>query len=165
MGDLPPERHRISPDTLPTPFSADQIREACAPGRSNSFLVVKAGSDPYVGRWEFVAGDAVGADSLRWNETPDGTPLGPREPAHGTWAEFQHHAAYPADRTVITAETIDVPAGRYECWCYTTTEPGREVTRAWFARDLPGPPVRVVTEAGGEVVFSSTLIAVVDPRV
>jgi len=164
MGDLPPESHRLTPDTLPTPFSADQIRDACRPGRSNSFLVEKPGFDAYVSRWEFVTGDDAGADSVRWTETLDGEALGPREESHGTWGEFQHHAAYPADRTVISAESIDVPAGRYACWCYTTTDPGHEVTRAWFARDLPGPPIRVVTEVDGTTVFSSTLIAVVDPR-
>ena len=30
---LPPDSHRLQPDHLPTPFSADQIRDACQVGR------------------------------------------------------------------------------------------------------------------------------------
>jgi len=158
MIDPPPDAHRLTPDTLPTPFSAQQIREACAPGRSNTFRVERQGDDPYVARWEFVDGDEDGADSLRWTESLEGLRLEAPSPSASRWSELQAHASYPASTTTIAVETIDIPAGRFECWVYTTELEGSEVARAWFAKDLPGPPVLVRSEVGGTIVFSSTLI-------
>ena len=164
MPDMPPEEHRLTPDTLPTPFSAAQIRAACAPGRSNTFRVDRRDAAPYLMQWEFVGGDEEGAESVRWTEALDGTPLEERTTSRSRWTEFQGHASYPVNSTTIGTDTIEIPAGRFECWLYTTRSDDGEVTRAWFARNLPGPPVLVRSEAGGAVEFSSTLVRVAGPR-
>lgn len=164
MGDvLPPESNRMSPDELPTPFSAEEIRAACAPGRSNTYLVEKAGADPYLMRWEFVDGDDEWGESQRWTETPSGERRDEPASSRARWTEFQGHASYPAATTKVSPVALSIEAGEFECWLYTTEEEG-STTRAWFARTLPGPPVRVVEEAGGAVEYSSTLVAFADPR-
>jgi hypothetical protein len=163
MVPLPPESHRLQPDTHPTPFSAAEISRACAPGRSNTFLVERAGESPYLSRWEFTAGDEQESVGVRWTETTDGTVIEPRTKSRATWRELQEHASYPTVTTAVTEEVAVVPAGRFACWVYTTEDDGT-TTRAWFAKDLPGPPIMVRAEAGGSIVFSSTLMAVTDPR-
>ena len=64
--------HQFRPGDQPTPFSADEIRRGCPPGRTVRTLVVRAGQEPYVHVTRFSTGDGDGADQELWTETPDG---------------------------------------------------------------------------------------------
>jgi hypothetical protein len=149
--------HLLRPDHLPTPFTAAQIRAASRPGRTVRSLIVEPGSDPYVRVTRFLSGDAVGGEREFWTETPDGRPIGERERGHATWLELQAHASMPADATRIDEETIDIPAGHYDCLRYTRVD-GDTIDTFWFARSAPGMPLRYEQHVGGELVFSSTAI-------
>lgn len=154
---MPGDPHVLRADHLPTPFTAAEIREGCPPGRTIRSLVVRAGADPVVSVNRFVAGDADGADGEHWTETPDGRQL--TEPAadRSTWLELQGHASMPADATNIDEETIDIPAGRYDCLRYTRVD-GDTVDTFWFARAAPGMPLRYEQRVNGELVYSLTVI-------
>jgi hypothetical protein len=147
--------HRLRPDHLPTPFSAAEIRAGCPAGRTVRSLVVLPGQDPYVRVVRFTQVDEEGADQESWTETPDGTRLTEHERRRSTWLEFQGHASMPADSTEIAEETIDIPAGRFDCLRYTTRD-GDTVSTFWFARSAPGMPLKFEERANGELVFSST---------
>jgi len=54
-------------------------------------------------------------------------------------------------------EELSIPSGRFACLRYTRTDPDA-VWRFWFARELPGQPVRYEREVSGEIVFSAILI-------
>lgn len=161
--DLPPQHHRLADDRHPTPFSAEQIRAACAPGRLNAYLVVAAGADAYVDTWWFESGDEEGAEMAHLRSTAAGVPLGEPETSRATWRELQAHASYPAATTEVTTGQITTAAGTFDAWCYLTRGEAGEVTRAWFARTLPGPPVLMVTEKDGTEVFRYELREVVVP--
>lgn len=159
MADDP---HVLRPDHLPTPFTAAEIRAGCPPGRTVRSLVVETGAESIVRVTRFVSCDADGADRESWAETPDGRRLTEPTPDHSTWLEFQEHASMPADATRIDEETIEIPAGTYDCLRYTRVD-GDTIATFWFAKAAPGMPLRFEERVGGELVYSSTAIEDVRP--
>lgn len=160
--DLPPEANRLRADHLPTPFSAADIRRACAPGRRNVFLIEAAGESHHL-IWEFVAADDDGGEGVSEQRSLEGDQLSPPTRDRSTWAELQAHASFPASQTEITPTVIDTPPGAFPAWLYTISD-GTTIKEAWFARDLPGPPVRIVTAQDGRQTSAMTLIEFTDPR-
>ena len=150
--------HQFRPGDRPTPFSADEIRRGCPPGRTIRTLVVRAGQDPIVHVIRFLTGDEDGADQESWNETPDGIRLSDTETGHSNWRELQGHASMPADRTDVTEEEIEIPAGRYACLRYTRTDEDG-VGVFWFAKSAPGMPLKFERRVDGQTVFSSTTLS------
>jgi hypothetical protein len=162
MAPLPPDEHRMRPDHSPTPFSAEQIREACAPGRVNVYLIEERDAEPVLLRWEFVAGDADSAEAVYQTVTEDGTAIGEAARSTSRWADLQAHASHPADTTEIVEGAVTVPAGTFECWRYAVRD-GTILSTSWFAKDLPGPPVLKVDRVDGETVATMTLQEVILP--
>lgn len=160
---LPPERHRLDASHHPTPFSAEEIRAACAPGRRNVFRVAAAGAEPYLDTWTFDGGDATRGTMSHLRTGLDGMPRSELEQSEATWGELQAHASYPVATTGLTVSAVSVGAGTFEGWRYETVE-GDTVTRAWFARTLPGPPVLIVAARRGVEVLRYELLAFEDPR-
>jgi len=72
---MPADSHQLHLGHRPTPFTADEIRVGCPPGRTVRSLIVEAGKEPYVHVTRFVSGDADGAEQESWTETPDGARL------------------------------------------------------------------------------------------
>jgi hypothetical protein len=126
-------------------------------GRTVRSLIVDGGAEPYVRVTRFVAGDSEGGERDVWTETLDGRPLTELERGYATWLELQEHASMPADATRIDEESIDIPAGRYDCLRYTRLD-GDTVDTFWFAKAAPGMPLRFEQRVDGELVFSSTAI-------
>jgi hypothetical protein len=149
--------HQLSADDLPTPFSAAEIRDGCPPGRALRFRMERAGQDPVVRISRYVETDTDGAVQETWTEDREGRRLSDPERERSTWLELQEHASFPRATTVRTEEELEIPAGRFGCLRYTRTDPDA-IWRFWFARDLPGQPVRYEREASGQIVFSATLI-------
>jgi hypothetical protein len=148
---------QLHPDHLPTPFTADEIRVGCQPGRTVRSLVVKAGEDPVVHVTRFVSADAEGAEQESWAETTDGTRLSEPERRRSPWLGFQEHASFPAATTDVADEEIEIPAGRFAGLRYTNRS-GETVRSFWFASLVPGMPLRFEERINGVVVFSSTAI-------
>lgn len=151
------DSHQLHPDHLPTPFSADEIRVGCQPGRALRSLVVEADRDPIVRVTRFVSADGGGAEQESWEEALDGRQLGEPVRRRSTWLSLQEHASFPAATTERTEEEIEIPAGRFDCLRYTTRE-GETVRTFWFARSAPGMPLRFDERVNGKVIYSSTAI-------
>jgi hypothetical protein len=151
------DARRLQPDHLPTPFTAAEIRDNWRPGRTVRSLVVRAGAEPIVRVIRMVSADADGGEQEVWTETPDGLVLSEPERGRSAFLELQGHASMPANATRIDEETIDIPAGRYECLRYTRSI-GDEVDTFWFAKASPGAPVRFEKRVAGALVLSSTAI-------
>jgi hypothetical protein len=149
--------HQLRPDHLPTPSTAEEIREGCPPGRTIRSLVIRRGTEPYVRVTRFVSGDADGAEEESWTESRDGARLTESELTRSTWLEFQEHASMPAAATDIAEEEIAIPAGRLACLRYTRRNDD-SISTFWFARSAPGMPLKFEELADGELVFSSTAI-------
>ncbi|MBI5490215.1 MAG: hypothetical protein HY905_22965 [Deltaproteobacteria bacterium] len=141
----------------PTPYTAEQIRDASRPGRTYRYLVEIPGAPNAVREIRFEAVDVESA-TLRSTTTDEaGNVLQATEPMTVAWEELRRHALFPQDAVELTEAEVTVPAGTFVCVVYTvTTAEGVEVYQ--FAKDLPGPPVRFWTEAGGARTMTSTLV-------
>ena len=152
-----PDPHQLSPEDLPTPFTAAEIREGCPPGRTLRFRIERAGEDPAIRVSRYVETDADGAVQESWTEDLDGRRLSDPERERSTWLELQEHASFPRATTERAEGELGTPAGRFACLLYTRNDPDA-TWRFWFARDLPGQPIRYEREASGQIVFSAILI-------
>jgi hypothetical protein len=149
--------HILGPGQAPTPFTADEIRQGCPPGRTIRLLVELNGAEPFVRINRFTDCDAHGATLERMRLGADGEPMDPVEAHRSTWLELQAHASFPADRSTIVPETIEIPIGVLECLRYTVTD-GSSVETFWFAKSAPGMPVKVVGREAGRVTGTVTMI-------
>ena len=154
--------------TAPTPYTADQIREANPPGTRLVFRLERHDGPVEFNVVEFVGGDATHAGYAVMEsrtETENHDPIGDVERSEATWTELRDHAAFPAARTRRSRASVTVPAGRFDVWLYTVeNEPGRPpaISRFCFALDRPGPPVLFETEQAGRVM--SRMVLVEDSR-
>lgn len=149
--------HLLRPDHLPTPFTADEIREGCQPGRTVRSLVEEANEPPYFHVTRFVRATAEGAEQESWDEELDGRPRGEPRRRSSTWLEFQQHASFPAANTEVSEEETEFPAGRFATLRYTQRE-GPVVRSFWFARVAPGMPLRYEEWDGEALVYRSTAV-------
>ena len=81
--------------------------------------------------------------------------------ATSSWEELRDHARFEALATLSQEASVEVAAGRYDCWQYavgSVDERGPFVTTYWFAKDKPGPPVKQVVDRQGEVEFVLELV-------
>jgi hypothetical protein len=82
------------------------------------------------------------------------------KPNKMTWDSFIRQFAEAKCDTVITDETIETPAGKFECALYTTTDkrPGHEgVQKAWYVKKSPGLFAKVTAEnKKGETITTET---------
>lgn len=149
--------HRLRPDHLPTPFTAAEIRDATRPGHTLRLRLEASGDEPVERVTRFVETDDEGAvqESQRFNAA--GEPLEEPSWRRSSWLDFQSHASFPAATTTRGEEPIDLAFGRFDAWRYTVVEENRE-ERYWFARDLPGMPVRTEDWEAGELRFSMTML-------
>jgi hypothetical protein len=149
--------HRLRPDHAPTPFSAAEIRAGCQPPRTIRLRVEPAGVAPFIRVNRFLEADADGALQEAQRFALDGTPLDEPAAERVTWLGFQSHASYPEAQTTISVETIELPAGTFACWCYCVRD-GDSEDRFWFAKELPGMPVRMESREGGRLTFAMVML-------
>jgi len=150
--------HVLGPDLTPTPFTADEIRRGCPPGRLIRLRVETSDGSSYERTNRFVDCDDEGATVERCMFAADGSPVGAPERGRTTWAAFQLHAAFPLALTTVAPEVIESPMGLLECLRFRVLD-GADTDTFWFAMSKPGMPVRVVTERDGRLVESMTMIA------
>jgi len=144
----------------PTPYTAAQIREACAPGREDVMHLVEKGKSTWL-RLRFTGGTEELAEFEIGPATSAEQPPSAWMPQKQPWAALQEHASTPADKTVVTFERVQVVAGAFDAALYTITgeaDGKPKVTRHWFAFTLPGPPVKSIVTVGGETVSTSELL-------
>lgn len=132
----------------PTPYSAEQIRDATKPGRTYRFKIETAGNPPGERLMTFTKVDAEGAEI-----STNGEPA-----KRVTWEELRKHAEFPKPVVSTREERITLPAGTFDCVVYVVQgEPG-ETRTFYFAKSLPGAPVFFFTIKDGKSVMTSTLV-------
>lgn len=149
----PPAAAPASGETLPTPFTAGEIREVWQPGLELVLRFRSPGREEWQ-RWTVATADADGCEIDYQLLAADGQPLGEPDRKRSSWAELRDHALFPVESARRERYQRETPLGALEGWLYTVGEPeaGTE-TRMLFADRLPGAPVWMATTAGGEVVL------------
>jgi hypothetical protein len=150
--------HVLDPDHLPTPFSAAQIREGTAPGRTLVVRVDVAGQPSSTRTTRFHDLDDEGATMTRTPLGDDGEPIAEPTSERVTWRRLQEHALYPKDRSVVDRARLDHPLGELDCLRYTVTD-GDAVDAYWFDLARPGMPVLVDSRRAGAPVVTMTVLA------
>ena len=146
----------------PAPFTAPQIRAATKPGRTYRFKMEMLGQRPHIQQIEFIAVSEAGCTTKSTRLDLQGQPLAGAGVSQATWDDLVKHAAYPAAATTIIDEACETPAGKFSCKLYTVESEdngARLVRSVWFARSLPGAPVKTLVERGGVVVMRMVLEA------
>jgi hypothetical protein len=157
--------HVLGPGLLPTPFTADEIRDASGTGKTIRILVEQPDGTPFERVNRFSGCDAEGATLERWLVAADGGVEGEVSSGRVTWRELQGHAAFPSDRTTVTEEAIELQVGRVECLRYDTRDDAAASNDAadaatetfWFARAFPGMPVRFESTTPAGIVRTTVL--------
>lgn len=142
----PPKPHEAG--MFPTPFTAEQIRDATKAGRTYEYKVETEGNPPGKRVMTFVRVDAEGADLV----TDGGAPT------RVTWEDLRKHAEFPQPVVSTRTESKTVPAGTFDCVVYVVQGTPGEVRTFYFAKTLPGAPVLFFTEKDGKRVMTSTLV-------
>jgi len=149
--------HVLAPGQAPTPFTAAEIRDRCAVGKTIRVLVEIDGEPPYQRVTRYVECDDSGATIERSDLALDGSPLEEPEVDQVTWLDLQGHASFPEDDTTIESEAIETPLGELECLRYTVRDSSSEKV-FWFAKDLPGMPVRFLVRNEGKVGMTVSVV-------
>jgi len=145
----------------PTPFSAEQIRDATQDGRRYTFDMSVRGKRTGQRIMTFSNVSAQGATISSHNTDLQGVTVGAVMSNTVTWEDLRKHAEYPRGGTTIVEAKVTVPAGSYDCKQYTVVtvdKNGAEtVTLAWFATKLPGAPVKMDIRRNGEPILGMAL--------
>jgi len=140
-------------ESLPHPFSADEIREEWIVGFQLKLRRVMQGTES-VERWTVVSADPDGVEIESAALDGDGHVLGQASLARSTWVELRDHATFPAARAERADATRDTALGTLDGWVYTVQEDDDgTVSEFFFAKDLPGAPVEMRTTRGDELIM------------
>ncbi len=169
--ELPPESNTLKVAHLPTPFTAGEIMKSCSPGHTLTFLVEAEDEAPAHHISKFIDGGDNRANYIFSQTDIEGALIETPKTLSDEWMALQAHASFPKSETKLTEEIITVSAGEYDCWLYTQILPinhpetgvaSSRVLKFWFAKKLPGPPVKFTMDNGGKQVFSMILLSVED---
>ena len=145
-------------DAAPYPFTASEIRAGCPLGRVIDYRMESVGASATSERWAFAP---IGEDSVTITTTPldaRGNPTGVPETQTSKWTELHEHAHFPRAATKVSEESLTVPAGTFAVLRYVVTKED-DVKTVWFAKNLPGPPVKVEATHSGKTVITMTMQA------
>jgi hypothetical protein len=155
--------HIVRPGTLPTPFSAAEIRDATVDGMTLLLRTTSHRGSVQYRRTTFVACDREGALRSFAPADAGGREVSEPEQAYSTWAELQGHAVFGETQAKRTQETRETALGTLDCWRYDVSDDDGDST-FWFALRYPGMPVVYQTRDTHGVVTSLTeLIEIVTP--
>lgn len=155
--------HLLGPDLLPTPFTADEIRDAARGGKTIRMLIEEPDGRTQLRVNRFRDADDKGATLERWTSSPTGIVEGEITRTSVTWRELQGHAAFPANLTTLSSETLDLPLGRVDCLRYEVRETAdADPEIFWFATAHPGMPVRYESRVDGGIQ-RTTVVAIERP--
>lgn len=152
----------IDTEMLDPPFSAQEIRAAQWAGKKTVYRIEESGEPPVLRltNWVEVTDDWASFQAVELNL--DQKPVGEPMTAKATWEELAEHAQFPADRTTVSEASVTVPAGSFDAWLYevrAVEDDSETMTRAWFAKARPGPPVRLEQSVEGAQVYRMVLVS------
>ncbi|MFO0745071.1 MAG: hypothetical protein U1F43_05250 [Myxococcota bacterium] len=141
------------------PFTAAQIRAATAAGRTYVWNVVAPGKADSQRRVRFIQADDEGAQIGTQVIDAAGSPVGEEQVVEATWSALEGHGTFPVDALKVSDANVTVPAGTYACWLYEVKEPDGSEARFWFAKNLPGAPVRIEAMKDGKLLETRELVS------
>jgi hypothetical protein len=125
---------------LPTPYSAEQIREAWQPGlRVETHTSDENGASRR--RLSVLAADAEGCTIRSEALAAEGSPGGEVRDFSSRWSELRDHARFEAAKATRERAECRSGLGAQPGWRYATTDSTGAAVTMCFADATPGPPV------------------------
>ena len=127
-------------DFLPTPYTAEEIRDAWQVGLQVTTRVRTTDGEGY-SRTEVLEWSEEGFCMSDRAVTTDGELIDDQVSVYsGTWAELRDHAKFPVSTTRRERAERDTPLGKLEGWLYVIRGEDGD-SELFFADGLPGPPL------------------------
>ena len=160
QGASPEQAPMPPPATAPTPFTAEQIRDACPPGRRWTFRISAPDGTTRLEETVFTAADGTGGAFRIQELDPQGRPTGEPRTGRSSWEGLRKHGAFPAAQTEIASEEVTTTLGRYRMKVYRVRPADSDgpVRVYYFAEDLPGPPLRVTVVENGKASTTMEMV-------
>jgi hypothetical protein len=137
--------------TLPTPYTAEQIRDVWRPGFRVEMRTTEAGV--VSSQRMSVLSATPEACTIRVEALgAHGEGAAPPRESTAKWSELRDHALFSAANTTRERAECRAPLGAMAGWRYVVAREHGETLTMCFADAAPGPPVEFETARGGEVV-------------
>lgn len=159
---LPGSQQEVA-ETLPTPYTAEQIRDAWTEGLE-VWATVKMQGNEQASVMEVEGWSPEGATICSQARDAAGEPLGRRQCAESTWEELRLHGSFPAGRASRERHSETTPLGDLEGWLYRLEGEDGLVTESFFADSTPGTPAIMRRTKGGEIFFEMVMTRRVIPE-
>ncbi len=143
-GDIGPDRNRF-------PYSANELRAGCRPGRASKILTRVVDSDGRTETHELfrcVRADDTGAMFEYQRLDNDGRPVGAPRRERKTWAAFATELGRREKHVRMVEKRTITRTGTFDCRVYVVTVSATKNIRYYFAKNLPGPAVQVEVQEG-----------------
>ena len=127
-----------APATLPTPFSAEQIRDAWVA----DFWVdtrTRQGDEESLSRTVVTSWSETGA-TMTEQAVVDGALTGKPTEYTVTWVQLRDHATFPASAATRERVRRETTLGAHDGWLYVLEAEGKR-SEFFFADAFPGPPI------------------------
>ncbi len=155
--------HVLREGDAPTPFTAEEIRRGCPDGRVLTLRITQGGRQGFLQVIRFQDPDEEGVDVVLGMTALDGSPISTPRTEHDTWKELQARYSFPAKDTTITDDEVVLEAGSFDAWRYDVqvTKSGMPpgTNKFWFAKDFPGPPIKIQKEVAGTISLVSEMVS------
>ncbi len=147
----------VSQETLPTPYTAEQIRDAFPLGLEIVTRTWNAEQES-LSRMTVESWSAEAATISDQPVDSAGAPTGEKSFAEARWTDLRDHATFPAASASRARHVAETELGRLEGWLYRVEADGDSTTSMFFADLYPGPPVVFASRVAGELVFRAEQI-------
>jgi len=142
-----------SPELLPTPYTAEQIRDEWVPGLSLRVRSVLPRAEVYE-RWTVLSADEAGAEIEYVDLDDQGQTSGEPRTEWTSWTELRDHGSFEAGNAERERVSRETPLGSREGWLYRVhDEDEGTTTELFFADDFPGAPLYMATRRGDELLI------------
>lgn len=139
-------------ETLPTPYTAEEIRDAWTEGLE-VWTTVKMQGNEQASVLTVEAWSPDGANICTQLSNAEGERVGEKQCGDSTWEELRMHGSFPASRASRERHRETTPLGDLEGWLYRVEEDNGSVTESFFADSSPGVPALMRRSNGGETFF------------
>ena len=148
-----------SPQHLPRPFTAEQIRDEWVLGLTLVMRSVGPEGEARQ-RWTVVDADETGVAIEFLPIDASGSAAGPARTERSTWTQLRDHATFAASNATREAVTRETPLGTFEGWLYVVPDPEQgTATEFFFANDLPGAPLVMRVSRDGRTLMELTQVS------